>query len=113
MAKEYVQYPHCDSRILHAPHECEYCDRHSDWQAKRVADGIAFTGHAPIEGQRACPADIERPPDSGSDHRRWAGNKPTSATGDVSWPAESVGSVSLYGDKGGRAPWPEDNKGKS
>ena len=40
-----IQFPHCDQRILHAPGECEYCDRHADWQALRDAWGIAFTGY--------------------------------------------------------------------
>jgi len=53
-----------------------------------------------------CPADAARPPGAGNDHRRWGGNKPTSATGDPSWPAETTASRALYGDKGGRAPWP-------
>jgi hypothetical protein len=53
-----------------------------------------------------CPADAARPATATNDHRRWGGNKPTSATGDPSWPAESAASVAMYGDKGGRAPWP-------
>ncbi len=51
-----------------------------------------------------CPADAARPPGSPSDHRRWGGNKPTSATGDPSWPAETAASRALYGDRGGRQP---------
>jgi hypothetical protein len=53
-----------------------------------------------------CPADAARPPGADNDHRRWGGNKPTSATGNPSWPAESAASVVMYGDKGGRASWP-------
>jgi hypothetical protein len=59
-----------------------------------------------------CPADAARPPGSPGDHRRWGGNKPTSATGDPSWPAESTASVALYGDKGGRAPWPPGERAR-
>jgi hypothetical protein len=137
-----TQFPHCDPRILHGPHDrCEYCDRHPEWQALRQAWGIAFTGHRPASelpecGYRArpsspaagftcrqraghegdhlpvpeweqlpCPADAARPPGAGNDHRRWGGNKPTTAEGDPSWPAESAASAALYGDKGGqRAP---------
>lgn len=44
---EIVQFPHCDSRVLHAPGECEFCDRHPDWQELRKSWGIAFTGHQP------------------------------------------------------------------
>ena len=137
-------YPHCDSRVLHAPSECDYCDGHPEWQELRKAWGIAFTGHPPRAGLprcrrqmretfpgygwgvlceqprghegechpyppwdvTPCPADADRPAGTSRDHRRWAGNKPTSATGDPSWPAESAASRALYGDKGGRAAWP-------
>jgi hypothetical protein len=139
-------FPHCDSAVLHAPGECEYCDGRPEWQSLREAWGIAFTGHAPRaslpecgakrswgardswrcrqaaghdKGERPtahsparerellpCPADAARPPGSAADHRRWGGNKPTSAAGDPAWPAESAASVALYGDKGGRRPWP-------
>ena len=98
------QFPHCDARILHAPGECDYCDGHPEWQELRVNWGIAFTGHAPVGGQLRCPADLHRPPHSAGDHRRWGGNKPTSATDDPSWPEETPASKMLYGDKGGRAP---------
>jgi len=53
-----------------------------------------------------CPADAARPPGSPGDHRRWGGNKPTSATGDPSWPVETAASRVMIGDKGGRVPWP-------
>lgn len=104
--KDYDTIPHCDSRILHAPGECAYCDGRPEWQQERLRMCIAFTGHAPLPGQDPCPADESRPPNSPADHRRWAGNKPTTATGDPSWPAESFASLVVYGDKGGRAPWP-------
>jgi len=109
------QFPHCDSFVLHKPGECEYCDRLPDWQELREAWGIAFTGHSDeITGRWGnesynggpvlpCPADFTRPPGTESDHRRWAGNKPTGATGDGSWPKESFASQVLYGDQGGRA----------
>jgi hypothetical protein len=97
---------HCDSRIVHAPGECEFCDMHPSMQAGRIAANVAFTGHEPTPGQIACPADEDRPPGSPSDHRRWGGNKPTSAKGDPSWPAETFASAVMYGDQGGRQPWP-------
>lgn len=101
-------FPHCDQRILHAPGECEYCDEHTDWQKLRQVWGIAFTGHAPdgVWIKMPCPADASRPAGARNDHRRWGGNKPTKAEGDPRWPAESFASVMLYGDKGGRQPWP-------
>lgn len=78
------QYPHCDTRILHAPGECEFCDGHADWQLLRKRWGIAFTGHQPqverigpvTRKELPCPADFNRPPDSPSDHRQWHGNTP-------------------------------------
>lgn len=115
---EPVQYPHCDSRVLHAPGECKYCDGHLDWQNGRIHDRICFTGLdgdamnrryrlglPPVKWQ-ACPADAARPPGAANDHRRWAGNKPTSVIGDPSWPAETFASHVMYGDHGGRAAWP-------
>jgi hypothetical protein len=72
-------FPHCDQRVLHDRGVCEYCDRHPEWQALREAWGIAFTGHEPADGQLPCPADFNRPPGAGNDHRRWAGNVATSA----------------------------------
>lgn len=98
-----VQFPHCDSRILHPPKISDYCDRHPEWQRYRVAHKMLFTGEEPREGWLPCPADESRPPGAGNDHRHWAGNKPTSATGDPSWPTESFASQIMYGDKGGRA----------
>jgi hypothetical protein len=41
------QFPHCDPRVLHAPEDnCIYCNAHPEWQALRIAWGIAFTGHS-------------------------------------------------------------------
>lgn len=100
------RFPHCDQRVLHQPGECEFCDRHSEWQELREKWGIAFTGHSPgtvtweeytrSDGKRVavrvyvgntdahqravlpCPADFNRPPTGeGSDHRRWVGNVAT------------------------------------
>lgn len=66
--------PHCDTRILHKPGECEYCDHYPDWQELRQMWSIAFTGHEPTADQLPCPADHTRPPGSPSDHRQWYGN---------------------------------------
>lgn len=144
MQQHTAQFPHCDTRVLHAPGECEYCDRRSEWQELREAWGIAYTGHPPRAGlprcrrpmnetfpgygpgvrceqprghedecrpypawdSQPCPADAARPQGASNDHRRWGGNKPTGATGDPSWPAETTASVVMYGDKGGREAWP-------
>lgn len=87
--------PHCDMRILHAPEECEFCANVPELQECRKTLGIAWTGHEPDGSQVPCEADTERPPGSDSDHRRWGGNKPTSAHGDASWPAETGASVAF------------------
>lgn len=71
--KNIRQFPHCDQRILHAPGECRYCDSQSEWQALRVAWGIAFTGKPAAEGELPCPADHAR----GDQHQLWPGNRPT------------------------------------
>lgn len=63
--------PHCDASILHAPGECRFCDVQPEWQALRELWGIAFTGHAPVSGQIACPSDTRRP---GGIANLWYGN---------------------------------------
>lgn len=66
------QFPHCDQRILHAPSDgCIYCNKHPDWQALRVAWGIAFTGWTPEGTELPCPADHAR----GDRHKLWHGNQ--------------------------------------
>jgi hypothetical protein len=62
-----AKYPHCDSRILHAPGECQYCDHYPKEQQKRIALHINFTGHN-IPGNEPCPADKARGPST------WGGN---------------------------------------
>ncbi|MFG1659069.1 hypothetical protein ACGFIY_21305 [Micromonospora chersina] len=79
--------PHCDSAVLHAPGECEFCDAQPEWQELRRLWGIAFTGHAPrIDAGRPwlsevpCPSDARRP---GGANQMWPGNRPeASAPGD-------------------------------
>lgn len=65
-------FPHCDQRVLHAPGECEFCDRHPEWQALRAAWGICFTGYAPEGTELPCPADHARPDGAAE---RWSGNR--------------------------------------
>ena len=68
MTSDYqAPYPHCDSRVLHAPGECVFCDHYPDEQAARVANGINFTGHGPD------PASAFRPVER---INRWGGNRP-------------------------------------
>lgn len=66
--------PHCDQLVLHAPGECSVCDLYPDRQKSRVENHIAFTGHRPHEWETPCPADTQRPPDTGSWHGHWHGN---------------------------------------
>lgn len=66
-----LQFPHCDPRILHAPGECEHCDKSPGWQYLRQMWGIAFTGYQPEEKELPCPADYAR----GDSHKLWSGNQ--------------------------------------
>lgn len=70
------QFPHCDARILHAPGDCEFCDRHPEWQALRFAWTIAFTGYAPEDKELPDPATYAR----GETINRWQGNVATPKT---------------------------------
>jgi hypothetical protein len=47
-------FPHCDSRILHAPKSCDTCDMYPHYQELRKSWGINFTGedHEYTESQR-------------------------------------------------------------
>jgi hypothetical protein len=65
-------FPHCDSLVLHAPGECVYCDRYPDAQAKRVADGVNFTGEHDTS-KAMCPAEARR---ALLKIERWGGNVP-------------------------------------
>lgn len=63
--------PHCDSRILHAPGECEVCDHFPGWQDLRMLWGIAFTGYTAEGKELPCPADYAR----GESHKLWPNNR--------------------------------------
>jgi hypothetical protein len=65
--------PHCDQDVLHAPGECEYCDKNPGWQLLRKLWGVAFTGHPPANGELPCPSDHRR--GTGQAHV-WGGNRP-------------------------------------
>jgi hypothetical protein len=71
-------FPHCDSRVLHAPSECTYCDGYPELQQARQDWRVAFTGHEPVGDEAPCPADTARPPNGSSDHRRWSRNRAVS-----------------------------------
>lgn len=66
--------PHCDAKVLHAPGECDICDRYSGRQRVRRHYGICFTGHEPDETNPIpCPSTQTR---SVETINRWPGNRP-------------------------------------
>jgi hypothetical protein len=65
-------FPHCDPRVLHAPGECNYCDKHGEWQALRIAWGVTFTGYEPDIGEVPDPATLNRPVKT---IEKWPGNR--------------------------------------
>lgn len=97
-----MKYPHCDSRILHAPGECEYCDLYPVAQELRVRDWVAFTGHAPVGFQTPCPADIARGPDS---YNQWGGNRAKAPGAKVL--GHDWADYEITGPKAGYAGYPE------
>ena len=74
------QFPHCDSRILHAPGECEYCDHNPVWQELRAAWGIAFTGYEPDGTELPDPATHAR---GAKSVNSWIGNVPHPTRQDI------------------------------
>lgn len=72
-------FPHCDSRVLHAPGECEFCDEYPEWQKAREVWNIAFTGHSNDKSKYfdepliPCPSEQARPLEV---INRWSGNVP-------------------------------------
>lgn len=69
------QFPHCDSKILHAPGVCEFCDMHPEWQELREYWGINFTGEYKLD-KTPCPAELARSLDT---INKWHGNVPETA----------------------------------
>lgn len=66
-------FPHCDSRVLHAPGECQFCDMYPLAQAQRRDAGLNFTGHHEA-GKATCPSELARPLEV---IERWPGNRAT------------------------------------
>jgi hypothetical protein len=67
----YVQ-AHCDSKVLHQPGFCEYCDKYPEAQQKRIELGVNFTGGRD-EALLQCPAEQAR---NIEDMYAWGGNQP-------------------------------------
>lgn len=65
-------FPHCDSRVLHAPGACVYCDRYPTRQTFRLRAGVNFTGETD-PSKFPCPAVKDRGLES---INRWHGNVP-------------------------------------
>jgi hypothetical protein len=70
--KTIQQFPHCDSRILHAPEDnCEACNTFPEWQELREVWKINFTGHYDPD-KKMCPAEEARGLGS---LNKWHGNR--------------------------------------
>lgn len=67
------QFPHCDAAILHKPGDCEYCDRHPEWQAMRIATRTNFSGETD-PAKAPCPSAHHR---TARTAHAWPGNRPT------------------------------------
>lgn len=66
--------PHCDSRVLHAPGVCVFCDRRPDLQKHRRQMGMAFTDDpSPHPGAIQDIATQYRPIET---INKWFGNRP-------------------------------------
>lgn len=67
-----AEFPHCDSRVLHAPGKCRFCDMHPEMQKEREQQKISFTGEPARSGWFPCPAEQAR---SSSNLNAWHGNR--------------------------------------
>lgn len=74
--------PHCDARVLHAPGECDSCDKFPDWQLCRDRWGMAFSGHTPTGDQVGCPADRAVESGERGDYGEWGGNRRSGEAGE-------------------------------
>lgn len=63
-------FPHCDSRVLHLPGKCVYCDEYPEKQDERNRMRVNFTGDN-HPGFSPCPAESRRPLAS---IEAWGGN---------------------------------------
>ena len=57
------KHPHCDTRVLHEPGTCVFCDHYPERQSERSARGINFTNTSDPNLQ-PCPAVAARGPKS-------------------------------------------------
>lgn len=73
--------PHCDSSVLHAPGECEFCDEYPDFQHYRVVARINFSGHYD-RNKAPCPSTFFRPE---ATIDKWGGNVATNPDDTELW----------------------------
>ena len=73
---------HCDASVLHAPGECEYCDKYGkSWQRYREMARINFTGHTDSD-KAPCPSTHFRTVEK---IHRWPGNQPKPTRAPLRW----------------------------
>jgi hypothetical protein len=73
-----MQFPHCNMETLHAPGECQFCDKHPDWQQLRQHWGINFTGKRE-KGFSTVPTELAR--ENGVERMKTALNEPLESRG--------------------------------
>lgn len=76
----WLQAPHCDALVLHAPGTCTFCDKYPDRQNARIARRVAFTGESHHPTKSRCPSEYFRPVEV---INKWERNRPT-ITSDLS-----------------------------
>jgi hypothetical protein len=59
-------FPHCDSRVLHAPFTCKYCDLYPVLQRVRENNAIPFSGEEGSPDTKLRPREVID---------RWGGNR--------------------------------------
>jgi len=70
---EWKQAPHCDPLVIHAPGECQYCDKYAETRQKnRIIRHVNFTGHYDSD-KTLCPSEYFRPAET---IHLWHGNQP-------------------------------------
>lgn len=68
---EEFMFPHCDSRILHSPGACVYCDKYPNRQQDRIDSNTNFSNESD-PNKLPCPSTYLR---SAEVRDRWSGNR--------------------------------------
>lgn len=82
----WLQAPHCDALVLHAP-GCEFCDKYPKRQQARIERRVAFTGEPFDPTKSRCPSEYMRPAEL---IHRWRGNRPSPSKESQSSDVETV-----------------------